>query len=375
MSATQRTVTIEDLLNLQGPRRLTIKAEMVPDAGLEARWQPAGFPELGHVIYDAPAGLDSDGNPKSKKVCVVDSPASMANHLESLCWDARTRNGLVTDLQGLPYVRLEATQQGKPNLLITSSILQDHRIASSYFTESQWPSTQGRAAEVGQNRLFRDFNLQMGSKRSIVPPASWRNIYDTLFRYDPCSLVHGVFFPQKKLGNIKIPRALTANLDAYEAHTVPYSGVKFDPIGYKHQKDTNYGQSIFAKEDVVAWTIIATFSIDAQQIRNYGLRDDETRLLLILSLWKVERFLNDAPKLRTNCVLRGRNPPQNQVDGELVQLDVLGLSEELRRLVQAIYSDHEIGPITVTRTMEELSRSAGQEEEAGEPEGASSSAP
>ena len=71
--------TKHKLLDAHGPMCLIIQAEMGVAAGLD-RFQPAGFPEVGHVIYDAPR---SDG--RSEKVCIVDSPASMANHLEQVC--------------------------------------------------------------------------------------------------------------------------------------------------------------------------------------------------------------------------------------------------------------------------------------------------
>src|SRR4051794_9641556 len=117
--------TLDGLLAPTGPRRLVLKAQLRPVIG--DRFQPAGFPEVGHVIYDAPR----DGDGRTEKVCIVDSAASMANHLEKVCWD-EARSDLHADLAGLPYVRLEADLPDKEPEFITSSILQDHRIASSY---------------------------------------------------------------------------------------------------------------------------------------------------------------------------------------------------------------------------------------------------
>ncbi len=65
------------------PVCLIIKATLKP-IGDTDRFQPAGFPEVGHVIYDAPR-TDDKGNRFKEKVCIVDSPASMANHLETVC--------------------------------------------------------------------------------------------------------------------------------------------------------------------------------------------------------------------------------------------------------------------------------------------------
>ena len=60
-----------------GPLRTVIQAKLKPVAGLD-RVQPTGFPEIGHVIYPAPRK-----NGEIDHVCIVDSPASMANHLEA----------------------------------------------------------------------------------------------------------------------------------------------------------------------------------------------------------------------------------------------------------------------------------------------------
>src|SRR5438105_10262055 len=87
------------LLAASGPTCLIVKAHLTPVAGL-ARFQPAGFPEVGHVIYEAPG---KDGERKDK-VCIVDSPASMANHLEAVCMAGPNDTALHNELAGLPYV-------------------------------------------------------------------------------------------------------------------------------------------------------------------------------------------------------------------------------------------------------------------------------
>src|SRR4051812_47760896 len=89
--------TKHKLLYPGGPVCLIIQAQMDVAAGLD-RFQPAGFPEVGHVIYDSP-------DPDRKKVCIVDSPASMANHLEQVCLAGENDPDLHPDLAGLPYVK------------------------------------------------------------------------------------------------------------------------------------------------------------------------------------------------------------------------------------------------------------------------------
>ncbi|MBO9360441.1 MAG: hypothetical protein J7450_12885, partial [Thermomicrobium sp.] len=63
---------------LEGESPLVLTATFEPIGS--DRFQPAGFPEIGHVIYKAPR---KDGT--TENVCIVDSAASMANHLESVC--------------------------------------------------------------------------------------------------------------------------------------------------------------------------------------------------------------------------------------------------------------------------------------------------
>ena len=84
------------------PVCLIIKATLKPVADTD-RFQPAGFPEVGHVIYDAPR-TDGNGNQFKEKVCIVDSPASMANHLETVCVAGAGSMELHSDLTNLPYV-------------------------------------------------------------------------------------------------------------------------------------------------------------------------------------------------------------------------------------------------------------------------------
>src|SRR5438093_4684442 len=91
-------LTLEKLLQSDGPTCLIVKANLEPVGGI-ARFQPTGFPEVGHVLYDAPWGKNG-----TEKVCIIDSPASMANHLEAACMAGQNRTDLHPDLEGLPYV-------------------------------------------------------------------------------------------------------------------------------------------------------------------------------------------------------------------------------------------------------------------------------
>src|SRR5438552_4011643 len=85
------------------------------------RFQPTGFPDLGAAEFDTPSG----------RSLLVESPQSMANRLEAVCWD-ESANDLVEPLRGLSHVRVT-----RENKYLTSSITDSHRLNSPYILESK----------------------------------------------------------------------------------------------------------------------------------------------------------------------------------------------------------------------------------------------
>lgn len=303
--------------------RLVIQATLKPVAG-KTRFQPAGFPEIGHVIYDAP---QPGGG--SKKVCVVDSAASMANHLETVCVNPFDQT-LVDELNGLPYVQC-VTGETKDKLVVTS-FSEGHRLASTYFVgDKKEKAGETKARRIIDDNgalsnerfgmeLMKEFGLKNLDTRTHPLPNDWWNVFKTIFRYDPNSLVHGILFPA--LG-IKLPRVLTATLDAYDAARVGTSGVKFDKLG-----KTNSGQPIFAKDEEVASEIRATFVIDLSLIRSFGrgqnagLNAAQKQLLLGLALWKIGKLLGSSFRFRSECDLELEGLKIDGGDSEVSALNV-----------------------------------------------------
>lgn len=289
------------LLNETKRHRLVLEATLMPVSG--ARFQPAGFPEIGHVIYDAPGA-----NQRTQKVCIVDSAASMANHLEAVMHESPQTLELHPDLNGMPYVRC-LTDEGWPNVtkvgphrLVVTSLSEGHRLASSYFTDerSQLVVNAKPSGTSMLGTLREGFGMPDLGKRSHPLPGDWWNVFRTIFHYDPNSLVHGILFPA--LG-IKIPRVLTAHHEAFGSGRVETSGVKFDKLG-----KTTSGQPIFAKSDVTAETIRATFVIDLALLRSFGrgnngLSDKQKQFLLELALWKIGRLVENSYRYRSGCLL------------------------------------------------------------------------
>lgn len=272
------------------PVCLIIKATLSP-IGNTDRFQPAGFPEVGHVIYDAPRS-DGNGNRFKEKVCIVDSPASMANHLETVCLAGQGSMELHLDLKNLPYV----VCQTDDNVDVVSTFTEGHRLASDYFLDA---TQDGNSFRDVLRRGFQIVEVKK-DKTYFIPPSKWWDIYKTIFKYDPNSLVHGVMFAKEQ---IKISRLLTAHLEAFGASRVGRSGVKFDRLG-----KTTSGQPIFSVDEETAHEIRATFIIDLALLRSYGraengLSENQKKLLLDLALWKIKQLLSHPFRYRSQCFL------------------------------------------------------------------------
>lgn len=286
--------------NSANVHRLVLQATLVPVAG--DLFQPAGFPDIGHVIYDAPR---KDG---IEKVCILDSAASMANHLEAVSLASTQTLELHPDLEGMPYLQCLTDAPGTtngtaPTRLVVTSLSEGHRLASSYFLDEKGKVVRGKTVsnESFSTVLREAFGIHDLGKKTHPLPGDWWNVFQTIFRYDPNSLVHGILFPAM---GIKLPRVLTAHHEAFGADHVGLSGVKFDKLG-----KTTSGQPIFAVDKETAREIRATFVIDISLIRSFGrgelgLNDNQKQFLLELALWKVGHLLFCPYRYRSGCDLR-----------------------------------------------------------------------
>jgi len=325
-------LTLDNLIAQSGPTCLIIKARLEP-VGNQDRFQPAGFPEVGHVIYDAPRS-----NGHKEKVCIIDSAASMANHLESVCMAGPNDTELHPDLKGLPYVVCvtdrKFTVEGEViklnpddprDKVVVTSLTEGHRVASDYFLdgllEPKWVDEKKEAKQkkgggqgektilahwegnIFREQLRGEFGITEVRKneRYFIHPEDWWAIYKTVFKYDPNSLIHGILLAKEQ---IKISRLLSASLEAFGAARVGRSGVKFDRLG-----KTLSGQPIFAVDEETADEIRATFIFDLALLRSYGrggngLSDNQKKLLLGLALWKIKRLLAQPFRFRSQCYLK-----------------------------------------------------------------------
>ncbi len=306
------TLDTTALLADANTHRLVLQATLVPVTG--DLFQPAGFPDIGHVIYDAPR---PDGS--KEKVCVVDSAASMANHLEAVSLASAQTLELHPDLVGMPYLECVTDAPGTtggatPTRLVVTSLSEGHRLASSYFLDDKGKVVANGAvsADTFASVLRDSFGIQDLGKKTHPLPGDWWNVFRTIFRFDPNSLVHGILFPAM---GIKLSRVLTAHHEAFGADRVGLSGVKFDKLG-----KTTSGQPIFSVDKETAREIQATFVIDLSLIRSFGrdvtkkeegakkeflgLTDDQKLFLLELALWKIGRLLSGPYRFRSGCDLK-----------------------------------------------------------------------
>ncbi|MFB3776514.1 MAG: type I-U CRISPR-associated RAMP protein Csb1/Cas7u [Bryobacteraceae bacterium] len=314
MKAVPRKLTPAEVLN--GPSPCVLTAVLVPVAGWD-RFQPAGFPEVGHVIYKAPRG-----NGTTEHICIVDSAASMANHLESVCIRGAHDYELVGELDGMPYLRCVTDSEptgGEAKEVVVTSLTEGHRLASTYFLGGQRLRNGVAAGEQFADDLATEFGIVLRGEKNAHPPAEkWWQVFKTIFKYDPNTLVHGVLFPQWQ---IRISRVLTAHLEAFGAARVDRSGVKFDRLG-----KTTSGQPIFAVDDATAREIRATFVLDVALLKSFGRRDGQGTLglsdtqkefLAALALWKIRALLSTPFRFRSGCHLQLDTLKQGDLDVEI----------------------------------------------------------
>lgn len=160
-----KTFTPSDVLEEREP--LVFFAFFEPVASLD-RFQPAGFPEVGHVIDKAPRG-----NGAVENVCIVDSsPASVANRLESLCVRGVHDFDLVDDLQGMLYLRCVTgdLENGKlppeKREVVVTSLTKGHCIASTYFLAGRTQNKEGLPAATPESAKTKKGKAKANSNAS-----------------------------------------------------------------------------------------------------------------------------------------------------------------------------------------------------------------
>jgi len=265
---------------LNGQPRLLLKATLQPLQG--TRFQPTGFPDLGAAQYDGPDG---------RNMLLVESAQSMANRLEAVCWDT-VANDWVSPLKGLPVVKVK-DKAGQP---LTNSVLEAHRLNSPYILEGKDKSFLAT--------LQKELAI---AEKGIV---DLKKLCATLLKYDTNALLHGVFLAKKEIagGRMRLPRALTAFIEAEDVSVVASGGVKNDAVDPSGETAKGFGNVPFHREEFTG-KITVFFNLDLALIHGFALGPDVEKLLTVLALFKIQKFLRDGLRLRTACDL--------EISGEL----------------------------------------------------------
>jgi CRISPR-associated protein Csb1 len=269
-----------------------------------ARFQPTGFPDLGAAEFDGPDG---------RRMLLVESAQSMANRLEEVCWDD-VANDWVAHLRGLPYIKVV----DKDGNAITNSVLEAHRINSEYIARSK--DFAPIAAELGFKK-DRPFDL----RRQLVP---------VLFKYDINALIHGVFL-EEVAGVIRLPRSLSAFIEAKDVGVVQSGGVKLNYV--EPTLKEGEGNVPYARTEYTAPNITAYFNLDLAQLRGFGLEAPARDLLATLALYQIRRFLRDGLRLRTACDLEAVDVRVTRpISGDFTLPELAELEGTLPELIRAM---------------------------------------
>lgn len=264
-----------DLSKLDAAPRLLLRAKLKPLQG--TRFQPTGFPEIGAAQYDGP-----DGTP----MLLVESAQSMANRLEAVCWD-KVNDDWVASLKGLSVIRVK-DKNGGP---LTNSVLEAHRINSPYILEGQ------------DKTVFDNLKKELADMEEGF--VDLRKLANILLSLDVNSLLHGVFLAKKELagGRLRLPRALSAFIEASNSKVAASGGVKNDSVNPSGDTAKGFGNVPFSRDEFVSPEICAYFNLDLAQLRGYGFSKPVYELLVALALYKILAFLEYGLRLRTACDL------------------------------------------------------------------------
>ena len=337
------------LEQLTSQPRLLMEARLEPLQG--TRFQPTGFPDLGAAVYDAPG---DNGGPVP--MVLVESAQSMANRLEYVCWDDATAS-IYSTVSGMPYVSVTLWDSGDT----TNSLLEAHRLNSPYImsdadfaqlfrTEAKLPAQrqQSRRRRRGAESPASDEENSV-EQDGQVGVFNRSNLARAAFKYDPGSVLHGVFL-EKLDGRARLQRCLSGFIEARQSNVADSGGVKNDrvapapsslrEIGLSVSASDGYGNVPFHRTEYTADSITAYFNLDLAQIRAYGLGENAERFLVTLGLWKVRKFLNTGLRLRTACDLAvaGNLEVTQPVKGYTVP-PTTELEADLPTLIQACGAD------------------------------------
>jgi CRISPR-associated protein Csb1 len=328
-----------DLTPLDSASRLLVEAELNVATGGGGRFQPTGFPDLGPALYRGADGANW---------LLVESPQSMANRLERVCWvdgDGETdRVGRYNDAcNGIPYV--QATDSD--NRPLTASTLEAHRLSSPYI----WDTQPFQDPDNGNNQigladyLKRLFNLL---ENRLVP---WKKVAEGLLKVDPGCLLHGIWFNESSFagGKVRITRALSGYIEARDPTTANFGFQKRDQVSDRTDKEAGqsaaegYGSVIGPKQHFTSPEVKAYFQVDLERLRSYGLSKEQVRALTAWAIYKIRRVLvasrDGVADLRTECkfeTVKVSAQLVGQEDGKKSDFSIPEIDDDLKGLFKVL---------------------------------------
>lgn len=296
-----------------------------------SRFQPTGFPSLGAAEF---MSISDD---TSVDCVLVESAQSMANRLEDVCWD-KEKLRLTSPLVDMPVITVN---DGNSNFL-TNSLLEAHRMNSSYMLE-------------GNDKILNETikrELQIKEDGTVIRMPDFARF---VFRYDPNSLLHGLFLSRKEFagGRYKMTRTLSSFIEATNVKPVVSGGVKFDfvdPSGGEAGAESGFGNIPYSRTEYSAESIVAYFNVDIALLKSYGLGDIANDFLFTLALWKIRSFLNHGLRLRTACDLKIKKEIQASQPKSMKIPNLDALSKDVTLLIKKCKSKGLFTekPLTVT---------------------------
>lgn len=288
-----------DLSALKNQNRILFNVALQPIQG--DRFQPTGFPNLGAATYQTRDG----------QKLLVESAQSMANRLETVCWDQANQKPIDV-LDGISHVTVNRNGQ-----FLTDTMLEPHRLSSPYILSSSDTSV----ADMFLDELRKELGKKVVEDNEGLFSKS--NLVRAVMKFDIGCLIHGVFFANNQVklttdgkksgsiagGRLRIARALSSFIEANNVRVAASGGVKNDQVHPEkitgHLKEL-IGNVPFARDEYTG-ELTCFINLDLAQIRGYGLDGDATDLIVLLALHRVRRLLDSDLRLRTACDLEPVN--------------------------------------------------------------------
>jgi CRISPR-associated protein Csb1 len=177
---------------------------------------------------------------------------------------------------------------------VTNSVLEAHRLNSPYILE-------------GKDAFVDNLKKELGvEKEGLV---DLRKLASVLLKYDINALLHGVFIAKPDIGGgrMRVPRVITAFIEASDVTIAASGGVKNDHVKPGKGEEGKSSKEGFGNvpfhRDEFCGNIIAFFNVDLAQIRGYDLGGAVEKLLYALALYKIRSLLDNPFRPRTACDL------------------------------------------------------------------------